>query len=153
MPNGDLVHFPGALSDYAAEVDKTGHDESEETCPNMSGSFQVKSGIRFVDFTDGLSNSLLVGEKHVPINSHGVGWWDCSTYDGEYPMCWTRAASRKHPLTTNPRDTGWKFGSRHTGVVLFCFADGGVRALPEHIDLLTLELLGMRNDGQVTPDY
>lgn len=153
MPNGELVHFPGALSDYAAEVDKTGHDESEETCPNMSGSFQVKSGMRFIDFTDGLSNALLVGEKHVPITSHGVGWWDCSTYDGEYPMCWTRAASQKHPLTTNPRDTGWKFGSRHTGVVNFCFADGSVRALPVSIDPLTLELLGMRNDGQVTPDY
>ena len=83
----------------------------------------------------------------------GVGWWDCSIYNGDYHQCSTRAASRAYPLTTNPNDTGWKFGSRHTGVVLFCFADGGVRTLPEVINPAILELLGTRNDGLVIPDY
>jgi prepilin-type N-terminal cleavage/methylation domain-containing protein/prepilin-type processing-associated H-X9-DG protein len=152
-PGGPLVHFPGGLSDYAAVFDKTGHDEPEELCPNMSGSFQAIWGLRFSDFTDGLSNSLLVGEKHVPIDKHGNGWWDCSTYDGEYPKCWSRTTSRDHPMTTNPKSTGWSFGSRHTGVVQFCFVDGHVRALPETIDPTTFELLGCRNDGMVTPDF
>jgi prepilin-type N-terminal cleavage/methylation domain-containing protein/prepilin-type processing-associated H-X9-DG protein len=150
---GPLVHYPGALADYAVLVDKTGHDEPAELCPNMSGSFEAIRGLRFNDFTDGLTNSLLVGDKHVPAGKHGYGWWDCSTYDGEYPKCWSRAASREHRLTTNPRDTGWKFGSRHTGVVMFCFADGRVQSLPESINPATLELLGSRNDGMVTPDY
>jgi prepilin-type N-terminal cleavage/methylation domain-containing protein/prepilin-type processing-associated H-X9-DG protein len=152
-PTGELVHFPGALGDYAVAVDKTGHDEPGEVCPNMSGAFEAIRGISFRDFTDGLSNSILVGEKHIPITKHGVGWWDCSTYDGMFIHCSTRAASRAFPLTTNPKDTGWKFGSRHTGVVMFCFADGRVQSLSEHIDPGTLELLGMRNDGCVTPDY
>jgi len=153
MPGGSLVHIPGALSDYAVLVDKTGHDEPGELCPNMSGSFEAIHGLKFSAFTDGLTNSLLVGEKHVPITKHGYGWWDCSTYDGEFPTCWSRAASRDYPPTTNPRDGGWKFGSRHTGVVMFCFADGSVRPIPETIDLRTFELLGMRNDGLVTPDF
>src|SRR5262245_16348028 len=104
----------------------------------MNGPFQSGTGYRFSDFTDGLSNTLLVGEKHVPSGKHGVGWWDCSTYDGRYPNCSTRAVSRYFPLTTNPQDSRSLFGSRHTGVVQFCFADGRVRALPETIDLVTL---------------
>jgi hypothetical protein len=119
----------------------------------MDGPFQSGTGYRFADFTDGLSNTLWVGEKQIPIGKHGVGGWDCSLYDGAFPKCSTRAASRIHPLTTNPRDTRPLFGSRHTGIVQFCFADGRVRALPETIDLVTLELLGMRSDGLVTPDY
>src|SRR5262245_32497047 len=119
----------------------------------MSGPFQVGTGMRFANFTDGLSNTLLVGEKHVPLDKHGVGWWDCSLYNGDYHRCSTRAAGRLYPLTTNPRDPGWKFGSMHLQVVQFCFADGSVHALPEGIDPYTLELLGMRDDGQVIPDY
>jgi prepilin-type N-terminal cleavage/methylation domain-containing protein len=152
-PDEPLIHFPGALSDYAVLVDKTGHDEPAELCPNMSGSFEAIRGLRFSDFTDGLSNALLAGEKHVPVNRHGVGWWDCSTYDGEYPKCWSRVADREHPPTTDPRSTAWRFGSRHTGVVLFCFGDGRVRTISEHIDPATFELLGSRNDGLVTPDF
>lgn len=152
-PSSPLIHFPGATSDYAALLDKTGHDEPEELCPNMSGSFQAIKGLRFSDFTDGMTNSLMVGEKHVPITKHGNGWWDCSTYDGEYPTCWSRVASRDHMPTTNPHSTRWSFGSRHTGVVMFCFVDGRVRTISETIDPLTFELLGNRNDGMVTPDF
>ena len=153
FPDGSTLHLPGALGDYAAAVDRTGHDEPAEQCPNMTGAFEAARGHRLLDFTDGTSNSLLVGEKHVPVDKHGVGWYDCSTYDGAYIQCSTRAASRAFPLTTNPRDTRWLFGSRHTGVVMFCFADGRVRSLAETTDPYILELLGMRNDGLVTPDY
>jgi prepilin-type N-terminal cleavage/methylation domain-containing protein len=31
MPDGQRVHFPGALADYAVVVDKSGHDAPEET--------------------------------------------------------------------------------------------------------------------------
>ena len=117
---GQLVHFPGGLADYAVLVDKTGHDEPGELCPNMSGSFEAIYGLKFSAFTDGLSNSLLVGEKHVPITKHGNGWWDCSTYDGEYPTCWSRVASRDQLPTTNPRDTA---GSSAAGTpTWFCSA-------------------------------
>jgi prepilin-type N-terminal cleavage/methylation domain-containing protein/prepilin-type processing-associated H-X9-DG protein len=147
------ANVPGALGDYAAVVDPSGADTPNAIKPNMQGSFQLGTGYRFADFRDGLSNTLLVGEKHVPQGKEGIGWWDCSVYNGNYHQCSTRAASSLYPLTTNPRDTGWKFGGRHTGVVMFCFADGRVRTIAETISPTTLELLGTRNDGLVIPDY
>jgi prepilin-type N-terminal cleavage/methylation domain-containing protein len=147
------INVPGALGDYAVVVDRSGFDSPSELAPSLHGAFQYGTGLRIADFLDGTSNTLLVGEKHVPLGKEGNGWWDCSTYNGDYHVCSSRAASRAYPLTTNPRDTTWKFGSRHTGLVMFCFADGGVRRVPETIDPWVLELLGMRDDGQVIPDY
>jgi prepilin-type N-terminal cleavage/methylation domain-containing protein len=153
-PTSNGQHFPGALGDYAVVVDRTGSDMPTVATPTLTGLFERgPRGLSFNSITDGLSNTLLVGEKHVPIGKEGIGWWDCSTYNGDYPQCSTRAASRAFPLTTDPRDTGWKFGSRHNTVVMFCFADGGVRPVPVTINPITLELLGMRNDGEVLPDY
>src|SRR5262249_13929957 len=146
-------HASAALSDYAVVVDRYGSDTPDEVTPSVHGSFRLGTGFRFADFTDGLSNTLLVGEKHVPQDKDGVGWWDCSTYNGNYAKCSTRAASRNFPLTTYPRDTGWKFGGRHPGLVMFCFADGRVQRVPETIDPNVLELLGTRDDGQVIPDW
>jgi prepilin-type N-terminal cleavage/methylation domain-containing protein/prepilin-type processing-associated H-X9-DG protein len=146
-------HTPGALADYAVVVDPYGSDFVDELTPAVNGSFRLGMGFRFADFTDGTSNTLMVGEKHVPQGKEGVGWWDCSSYNGNYGKCSTRAASRNFPLTTYPKDTGWKFGGRHTGVVMFCFVDGHVGRVSEMINPYTLELLGTRNDGQVIPDY
>lgn len=142
---------PGALADYAVCVDRTGHDTTEQICPNMYGPFQQKTGFRFADFTNGLSNTILVGEKHIPKDRLGVGWWDCSTYNGDYHQCSARAASRQFALTTDPNDTGWKFGSMHLQVVQFCFGDGHVVALPVSIDPAELEALSMRGNDLVVP--
>ena len=120
----------------------------------MGGPFQLGTGTTIAEFTDGLSNTLLVGEKQVPVSFHGIGWLDCSTYNGDYHMCSTRAAREiPRPITTDPHSKEWKFGSRHPGVVLFCFGDGHVRSLPETIDPHTFFLLGKRNDGLLIPDY
>jgi prepilin-type N-terminal cleavage/methylation domain-containing protein len=159
-PNGHLtdylpprIHHPGALGDYAVVIDRTGQDWTDEVVTVMRGPFRERTGFGFMSFTDGLSNTLLVGDKHVPTAKNGVGPWDCSIYDGLRYRCSTRAASRAFPLATHPDDTGLKFGSRHTGVVQFCFADGGVRPVRTTTDSVTLELLGMRDDGQVIPNY
>jgi len=150
---GSSVNTPGGLGDYAASVDPSGCDFPGVGCVTMSGAFQMGTGNRFASFTDGLSNTIFVGEKHVPIDKKGVGWWDCSTYNGDYSICSTRTGGPNFPLTNNPRDPGWKFGSMHTGVVLFVFGDGGVRNIPVTISPSILFLLISRNDGQVIPDY
>jgi hypothetical protein len=147
------VNHPGALGDYAVVIDRTGQDYTDDTVTSLHGAFQRFKGLSWAQFPDGLSNTLLVGEKHVPVGKEGTGVWDCSVYDGYYHQCGTRAAGRAFPLANSPQDTGWKFGSRHILTVQFCFGDGSVRAIPVSIDPMTLELLGMRDDGEVIPDY
>ena len=122
---------------------------------SSNGAFQFgrPSGVRFAEITDGLSNTILVGEKHVALNKFGIGWCDCSTYNGDYPTCSGRAGGPNFPLAATLDDPGWKFGSYHTGVVQFAMGDGGVRRLSVTIDPSTLALLCDRADGQVIPDY
>ncbi|MBX9579715.1 MAG: DUF1559 domain-containing protein [Gemmataceae bacterium] len=119
----------------------------------MDGPFQFGTGYRFAEFTDGLSNTLLAGEKQVAVGQHGVGWNDCSIYNGDYFQCSTRAASVRIGLTTDPHDGGWKFGSRHTGVVQFVLGDGHVRSLPTTIRPDVLEALTTRHGGEILPDF
>jgi hypothetical protein len=100
-----------------------------------------------------LSNTLLVGEKHIPLGEFGVGWWDCSTFNGDYFACSTRSAGPSYPLAKDVWDTGWKFGSYHPGICQFCMADGSVRSLRVDIDPTILGWLAQRNDGHVIPDF
>jgi len=124
-----------------------------------SGVFQFGTGIRFAEITDGLSNTLMVGEKHVPIDGFGVGWLDCSTYNGDYHTCSTRPVGllltpdRVQTPTTDRRASAWSFGSWHTSTVQFCFADGHVRGISPNIEPRTFLLLGQRDDGEAIPDY
>ena len=43
---------------------------------------RVVKGVRFQQITDGLSNTLLLGEKHVPTYALGLWPLDCGLYDG-----------------------------------------------------------------------
>jgi prepilin-type N-terminal cleavage/methylation domain-containing protein len=150
--------WQGACSDYAASVYPIELNPHVPSTPDdvpayARGAFRIWVGVRFADISDGLSNTVLVGEKHVPRGRFGTRPYDCSTSNGNYPQCFTRTPDRDRPLTTNPHSSSWTFGSSHTGVVQFCFADGSVRALPETIHPYTFELLGIRDDGQVIPSY
>jgi hypothetical protein len=118
------------------------------------GSFlQSGGGVRFSEITDGLSNTLLVGEKHVPLKHFGEGPLDNSIYNGDYFASHARPAGPDFPLAQTNTEMSAVFGSYHTAVVQFGFADGGVRSLPKGINPTVLGLLATRNDGQVIPDY
>jgi hypothetical protein len=145
------------VGDYAASIGTTGFDHtvqlpgSKPIEPN--GAFRAVKGVKFNEITDGLSNTLLVGEKHVPRGSETLHPWDCGLFDGHNPACNTRAAGPGFPLASQRDDPGWKFGSHHPHLCQFVFCDGSVHALKTSIDPLILGLLAQRNDGQAIPDY
>jgi Protein of unknown function (DUF1559) len=118
-----------------------------------NGAFQAVTGVRFADITDGLTNTLLIGEKHIPSAMLQLAPWDCGMYDGHNPSCNTRAAGPLFPLAAADDDLGWKFGSRHPGICQFVLGDGSVRPLYTSIDPVIFGLLAQRNDGQSIPSY
>ena len=110
-------------------------------------------GVRFSDITDGLSNTLLVGEKHVPLNHFGAGPLDSSAYNGDYFLSHARPAGPDYPLAQTLTEISPVFGSYHTFVVQFAFCDGHVELLKRSISPATLGLLASINDGKPIPSY
>lgn len=152
------ANVPGALGDYAACTgDPAGTIDylpSMVTAPSLpaNGVFIYKGGnLKFLSITDGLSNTLFVGEKHIPANGFGNPP-DSSIYNGDNGASHKQAGVTA-PLARGPTGSG-QFGSWHSGICQFVFGDGSVRALSVAIDLNALGYLANRQDGQtITADY
>jgi prepilin-type N-terminal cleavage/methylation domain-containing protein/prepilin-type processing-associated H-X9-DG protein len=128
----------------------------------VNGSDQVMSSTSqtaLKDITDGTSNTFLLGEKHSVQSRWGQSgmWGEGSIWNGDFPRNFSRIAGHTlWNLGQGPMDaTGpfhCKFGSWHTGVCQFIFADGHVAALSNATDMTTLQILAVRNDGLVVPN-
>jgi prepilin-type processing-associated H-X9-DG protein len=147
----------GAPGDYAACIGTTGMD-SPQALPGgvvrqPDGAYKQARGQSFAALTDGLSNTLLVGEKHIPVGRIRDYPWDCSIFDGHQWVCHTRAGGIDFPMATAAGADVWAFGSAHPTTCQFLFADGSVRGIRKTIPSMTLGLLAQRNDGLVIPEY
>jgi type II secretory pathway pseudopilin PulG len=152
--------IPGALGDYAT---CTGTENCDGTdCSGIyNGAFRAAQNqllqplgyVNFAAITDGLSNTIFVGEKQVPRGTLGNGPLDCSVYNGDYPMCCSRSAGPNFPLATSPNAANPVFGGYHSGVCMFLLGDGSVRPISNTIDSNILALLANIADGQTVPDY
>ncbi|MCB7130226.1 MAG: DUF1559 domain-containing protein [Candidatus Brocadiales bacterium] len=114
--------------------------------------------VKFKSVTDGLTNTFLAGEKHVPLQNLGTLPDDGSVYNGDNAEHEVRAAGINVPFSKGPNDLVccFNFGSPHQGVIQFVMGDGSVRSIDNStggqqidvsIDLNLLDLLSVRNDG------
>lgn len=153
-------HTPGALGDYAG-CTGTDNCDGADCSGAVNGAFRVGfdqfsrlvGPVTFAEITDGLSNTIFVGEKHVPIRTFGRGGFDCSLYNGDYWICSNRSGGPNFRIARTPSDTAVGFGSYHTGVCQFVMGDCAVKALPISIDTRVLALLCNIADGQPVTDY
>jgi prepilin-type N-terminal cleavage/methylation domain-containing protein/prepilin-type processing-associated H-X9-DG protein len=126
----------------------------------------------FNSISDGTSNTLLVGEKYIfPADLPGNGT-DGSVYssgngqentfrrfagnNGATPPLLRSLVPTKADPGRDPNGNQWAdkaFGSWHSGTCQFVFCDGSVKAIPVSININTLQLLAVRNDGQPIPEY
>lgn len=116
----------------------------------MGGS--LDKGVKIIAIRDGLSNTVLVGEKHVPLGTFGQGWLDNSIYNGDSYFSSSRPGGSSAPLAQGLKENRWCFGSYHFSVCQFGFADGSVRPLFTTIDPTILGLYCDIADGQVIPE-
>ena len=66
---------PGALGDYAACLGTTGYDTFDpNTAVPANGMFRIGVqgiGVKLAFISDGLSNTIMIGEKHVQLGQFG----------------------------------------------------------------------------------
>lgn len=156
---------PGALGDYGAcEGDNSNGQYNthladgamiiadHKTATNPAGGLLItywKSRTNIALITDGLSNTLLIGEKHVKQGSWGNTTGDGSIYNGDPGnQNSARVAGAGYLLARTPKDSyNLQFGGYHPGVCQFVFCDGTVRAIDVSIDGTLLGYLAQRDDG------
>jgi prepilin-type N-terminal cleavage/methylation domain-containing protein/prepilin-type processing-associated H-X9-DG protein len=139
LTGGKITH---ALCDYAAS-NKEG-----------TGAVRQFDPVRITDITDGTSNTFLVGEKRM--NRAFLGQKQPDDNQG-YTCGFNYDTVRKTSLPPAPDysapvgDGGGLFGSSHTGLVNFVFADGSVHPISYSISPKVFKYLGQKDDGQVIP--
>ncbi len=163
-------HYAGSLCDYAASTGNLGSYMGSPTwfdsqnangaiigsnlC-GSAGSAAFKGTVPLLSITDGTSNTSMLGEKHVIPTKMGIGnstGGDGAIFNGDHEWSYARIAGPGYSLANGPTDsTGYntRFGSWHTGVCMFVFCDGSVRALQNNTDTTVLGNMSQRNDGNV----
>lgn len=112
----------------------------------------------FRDFTDGLSNSFLVGERQSPLLVNGLYTGGDAIWAGvvDYGDDNAGVCNSTFPInlrTTSSNTQTLAFGSLHTGGSHFLMGDGAVRFVSENISRTTYANLASINDGQVIGEY
>jgi len=106
--------------------------------------------ITISDVRDGTSNTLLLGESHVPEGKLSKAPWNGPAMLGRYLTNFCRVGGPGIPIAHNARDTRasvYSFGSWHAEVSQFAFVDGSARALGTSVSTQVLASLCNRSDG------
>jgi prepilin-type N-terminal cleavage/methylation domain-containing protein len=142
----------GVPSDYAACTGDT------NVVPT-TGVFQLVNSNHmlaltgFADITDGTSNTLMIGEKHIQLGKLNDPIQDGLILSASEQQTYHRRAGPSWPLAINPTvAANTQFGSWHLGVCQFVIADGSVRPVKNSTPGTVLGLLANRADGQPIPE-
>jgi len=116
---------------------------------NADGAFYINSKVRLAGFTDGTSNTFVMGERGIPDDLYW-GWATCGAtiYDVFLSMRYGYSPGN---------DKGWThvghFWSYHPGGGHFLLADGATRHVSYDIDYNTLVGLATRSGGEAPASY
>lgn len=116
-----------------------------------NGAFFHNSSVRFRDFTDGTSNTFIVGERRTrPL----LDWY--STWVGMVPEgeeAFARILGGADHVPNHPDAHFEDYSSVHTGGAQFCLGDGSVRFLSENIDEGVFRSLATIQGNEVVSEF
>jgi hypothetical protein len=133
--------FQMGKSNYVAMF---GTFELEDAPYNGNGMFFGNSRTKFRDVVDGLSNTLMIGERSGRLGG--------SVWAGNIPEAaesYARILGVADHGPNDPHSHFEDFGSYHTGGVNFMRADTSTFFLPDTIDLRVYQAMSTRNGGEV----
>lgn len=144
-----------AAASYAGVFGKDEVDNCNGLAPgapcNSDGVFFLNSRIRFADVTDGLSNTLIVGERCSRVNNGWLYTWAGVISGGDNPICRILGDT---DVTPNGNDVRMdEFASRHIGGAQFVLGDGAVRFIKTNIDLGVYRNLASRAAGDIVGEF
>jgi prepilin-type N-terminal cleavage/methylation domain-containing protein len=155
--------YPRAMTDYGgnAGVSSTGGDNSGVYGDGTVDGVIVRAGhsVKIREITDGTSNTLLVGEKHMndffvtsqcgPDDNDGYvgGMQDDVVRWGAFPPAPDKVSSVAYTTATLHPDI-FQFGSAHSGGFFCAFCDGAVRFIRFDVDPVVFSGLSTRNGGE-----
>jgi prepilin-type N-terminal cleavage/methylation domain-containing protein len=168
IPGGAVTDYAGNMGDLSAGASGLPSDfywggNGTGVIITSRGVFEGRARawldkVRIADITDGTSNTVLVGELHVPRGRLSAVPENGPAYDGARFYYSARVGGPGVPLAAGPDDDVlgmglFAFGSWHAGVCHFAFADGRVVAVRTTISTDVLSRLCNRQDGQPVPDF
>jgi prepilin-type N-terminal cleavage/methylation domain-containing protein len=120
--------------------------------------FSGLSPERIASVTDGLSNTIFIGERHTRTHftrgpfwgdtfnlyNAGASWPYSITLQPDYDKC-------ASTINANYCKYGW--GSFHTAGISFLFGDGSVRSINPSIDMTTFSYLSTIQGGETLPNF
>jgi prepilin-type N-terminal cleavage/methylation domain-containing protein/prepilin-type processing-associated H-X9-DG protein len=176
--NGGSSPTQCSKTDYAANIGSTGADELGSGVSTLAqgdssttwyqpdsawnGLCYQRSEVTPGLISDGLSCTILYGEKEVDPNHYTDGSTACDNHcvlagidNDMYRMTTVQTVSsvawagvqRDNPILTNNGLSQYVFGGAHANVCNFVFCDGSVHRINYSIDPLTFQYLGSRNDN------
>lgn len=169
----DYVGIMGATPDPAGRT-------TLGSASNYGGTYMANGMLlgnqitRYRDCTDGLSNTMIVGEQSgsvgtTDIRSRYYGGWTGMTFAGQISNTipngadsWsTGCTAVRYAINSkttasgsdNPYDANTIINSYHTGGIHGALGDGTVRFISENIDFTLLTMLCVRDDGLTMGDF
>lgn len=156
IPNGPFwrSHWTGGYDGpytYAEGLSVRADQNFEDKETASNGLFHVGSRLPLHHITDGLSKTLMLGEKHLKVASYFSDVKDPGDNehayigDNEDIKRWTYLLPVPDTVITRLR-----FGSAHPSGLNVAMADGSVRFINFNVNERTWRVLGSRNDGEVS---
>jgi prepilin-type N-terminal cleavage/methylation domain-containing protein/prepilin-type processing-associated H-X9-DG protein len=130
--------WPWAKTDYAANY---------MACPNRPLCLSL------AQFTDGTSNTILIGEKAMDPQNYQTGTW---FWDEPFYLGGSGGTERFNPVILQDRrgvSFPMNWGSAHDGGAQFLFADSSVHLLAYATSMPAVRALMTPNGGEPTPDF
>lgn len=133
---------------------------SSSSDPNQISGIYSRGGVllRFSNVTDGLSNTIFMGEVRAECSDHAQQGWAntnnhffATTAPINFNTCPGSSGTGCNNATAWNASMGFK--SRHVGGAHFLLGDGSIRFISENIDYMTYQKLGDRRDGQVVGEF